>query len=73
MYYGENPVHGTISFDSIGWAWVTLFQCVTMEGWVDIMYMVQDGYSDIFGAVPQGGRGGSGGELPRNECTNALA
>ena len=39
MYYGENPVHGTISFDSIGWAWVTLFQCVTMEGWVDVMYM----------------------------------
>ena len=39
MYYGENPVHGTISFDSIGWAWVTLFQCVTMEGWVDVMYV----------------------------------
>ena len=39
LYYGENPVHGTISFDSIGWAWITLFQCVTMEGWVDVMYM----------------------------------
>ena len=39
VYYGENPVHGTISFDSIGWAWVTLFQCVTMEGWVDVMYV----------------------------------
>ena len=39
VYYGENPVHGTISFDSIGWAWVTLFQCVTMEGWVDVMCM----------------------------------
>ena len=37
--YGTNPVYGTVSFDTIGWAWMTLFQCITMEGWVDVMYM----------------------------------
>ena len=43
IYMRRHPnacqVHGTVSFDSIGWAWITLFQCVTMEGWVDVMYM----------------------------------
>ena len=37
--YGTNPVYGTVNFDTIGWAWMTLFQCITMEGWVDVMYM----------------------------------
>ena len=31
--------YGTVSFDSIWWAWMTLFQCLTLEGWVDVMYM----------------------------------
>ena len=26
-------------------AWVTIFVIIGMEGWVDIMYMVQDAYS----------------------------
>ena len=38
-WFGVNPVYGTVSFDSIWWAWMTLFQCLTLEGWVDVMYM----------------------------------
>lgn len=37
----ENPNYGITSFDNIVWAWVTIFQCITTEGWVDIMYALQ--------------------------------
>ena len=37
-FYGTNPVDGTISFDNILSALMTIFQCVTLEGWVDVMY-----------------------------------
>ena len=37
-FYGTNPVSGTISFDNIFSALMTIFQCVTLEGWVDVMY-----------------------------------
>ena len=32
---------GYTNFDSIWRASLTIFQCVTMEGWTPIMYMVQ--------------------------------
>jgi hypothetical protein len=38
----ENPNRGVIHFDSIGGAIVTIFQIMTIEGWTDIMYMMQD-------------------------------
>ena len=38
-YYGVNPLHGVISFDDIGSAWMTIYQCVTLEGWTDVLYM----------------------------------
>lgn len=28
------------SFDNIGYAMLTVFQCITMEGWTPIMYWV---------------------------------
>lgn len=37
----ENPNHGMTNFDNIVWAWVTIFQCITTEGWTDIMYALQ--------------------------------
>jgi hypothetical protein len=37
LYYGYNPAYGTESFDSITAACMTIFQCVTLEGWVDVM------------------------------------
>ena len=36
---------GYTNFDSIGYAMVTLFQAVTMEGWTDIMYLCMDVFS----------------------------
>lgn len=38
-----NPFFGFISFDHILWAWLTIFQCITMEGWTDIQYTMQVG------------------------------
>lgn len=34
------PKYGIISFDNIAFAMLTVFQCITMEGWTDIMYYV---------------------------------
>ncbi|ALC48765.1 Ca-alpha1T [Drosophila busckii] len=42
---GENPFQGTISFDNIGMAWVAIFLVISLEGWTDIMYYVQDAHS----------------------------
>ena len=46
-----NPNFGITSFDNIFWAWLTIFQCVTLEGWTPIMYNTMDattGYSLIY-------------------------
>jgi hypothetical protein len=40
--YGGDFNFGFTNFDSIWRASLTIFQCVTMEGWTPIMYMVQD-------------------------------
>jgi Ion transport protein len=37
----DNPNYGFTSFDNILWAWLTIFQCVSLEGWTDTMYYVQ--------------------------------
>ncbi|XP_037808576.1 voltage-dependent T-type calcium channel subunit alpha-1G isoform X5 [Lucilia sericata] len=42
---GQNPFQGTISFDNIGMAWVAIFLVISLEGWTDIMYYVQDAHS----------------------------
>jgi hypothetical protein len=38
-----NPNNGMTSFDNLVWAWVTIFQCITTEGWTDVMYALQVG------------------------------
>ncbi|CAG7718749.1 unnamed protein product, partial [Allacma fusca] len=40
-----NPFRGAISFDNIGLAWVAIFLVISLEGWTDIMYYVQDAHS----------------------------
>uniref|UniRef100_I3KUX4 Calcium voltage-gated channel subunit alpha1 H n=1 Tax=Oreochromis niloticus TaxID=8128 RepID=I3KUX4_ORENI len=51
MYYNvcragdHNPDLGAINFDNIVYAWITIFQVVTLEGWTNIMYYVMDSYS----------------------------
>jgi len=39
----ENPNFNITNFDNILLAWLTIFQCISLEGWTDIMYWVKDG------------------------------
>jgi len=48
---GQNPNYGITSFDNLPEAMLAIFQSITLEGWVDIMYKVRGAYglkSDIF-------------------------
>lgn len=40
-----NPNYGTTHFDHVAGAWLCVFQIITLEGWVFIMYDVMDGFS----------------------------
>lgn len=41
MDHWEGPNFGITSFDNIGFAMLTVFQCITMEGWTAILYWVK--------------------------------
>eukprot|EP00398_MALV-I-01_sp_L67-1_P000315 gene315-275_t len=43
--------YGLTNFDNFAVAFLVLLQCITMEGWVFMMYLCQDGFSDWFGFV----------------------
>merc|ERR1719487_1307645 len=45
MFANQNPNFDITSFDHIAAGFLTIFVAITLEGWVDVMYMVQDGYS----------------------------
>ncbi len=36
----EGPNDGITNFDNFGLAMLTVFQCVTLEGWTDVLYWV---------------------------------
>ena len=36
----QGPNYGITSFDNIIYAMLTVFQCITMEGWTPILYWV---------------------------------
>jgi len=36
----EGPNDGITNFDNFGLAMLTVFQCVSLEGWTDVMYAV---------------------------------
>ncbi|XP_025830104.1 voltage-dependent calcium channel type A subunit alpha-1 isoform X9 [Agrilus planipennis] len=38
----QGPNNGITSFDNIGFAMLTVFQCITMEGWTAILYWMND-------------------------------
>ncbi|PAA86585.1 hypothetical protein BOX15_Mlig012532g2 [Macrostomum lignano] len=46
--YWEGPNYGITSFDNILYAMLTVFQCITMEGWTDIMYFADDVNQTVF-------------------------
>lgn len=37
----EGPNWGITNFDNFGLAMLTVFQCVTLEGWTDVLYSVR--------------------------------
>ena len=46
-----NPNSGITHFDNIAHSWLTIFQCITLEGWTPIMYMTMDastGWSVVY-------------------------
>uniref|UniRef100_A0A6I8NQP9 Voltage-dependent L-type calcium channel subunit alpha n=1 Tax=Ornithorhynchus anatinus TaxID=9258 RepID=A0A6I8NQP9_ORNAN len=38
----DGPKHGITNFDNFAFAMLTVFQCITMEGWTDVLYWVRD-------------------------------
>ncbi|GLV41113.1 cacophony [Carabus blaptoides fortunei] len=44
----EGPNNGITSFDNIGFAMLTVFQCITMEGWTAILYWTNDALGSCF-------------------------
>ena len=43
-YCSGNPNYGYTHFDNIGNAMMTIFTSITLEGWVDVMYNLMDGW-----------------------------
>ncbi|XP_064213761.1 cacophony A isoform X8 [Tribolium castaneum] len=44
----QGPNNGITSFDNIGFAMLTVFQCITMEGWTAILYWMNDAVGSTF-------------------------
>ncbi|XP_035829518.1 voltage-dependent calcium channel type A subunit alpha-1, partial [Aplysia californica] len=42
------PNDGITSFDHIGYAMLTVFQCITMEGWTTVLYYTNDALGNWF-------------------------
>jgi voltage-dependent calcium channel L type alpha-1D len=40
--FWEGPNDGITNFDNFGLSMLTVFQCITLEGWTDVMYSIQD-------------------------------
>lgn len=36
----DGPNSGITNFDNFGLAMLTVFQCITLEGWTDVLYSV---------------------------------
>ncbi|TDG42963.1 hypothetical protein AWZ03_010613 [Drosophila navojoa] len=43
----DGPNSGITSFDNIGFAMLTVFQCITMEGWTAILYWTNDALEEV--------------------------
>ena len=50
----HGPNYGITSFDNIGLAMLTVFQCVSMEGWTPVLYSVSYLASSSHSAVRRG-------------------
>ena len=43
----HGPNHGITTFDDIIFSMMTVFQCITMEGWTDILYFANDAIGNL--------------------------
>uniref|UniRef100_A0A1Y1M5C5 Voltage-dependent L-type calcium channel subunit alpha n=2 Tax=Photinus pyralis TaxID=7054 RepID=A0A1Y1M5C5_PHOPY len=41
-YYFDGPHNGITIFDNFGLSMLTVFQCITLEGWTEVLYYIQD-------------------------------
>lgn len=41
-WFWDGPNWGITNFDNFGLAMLTVFQCITLEGWTDVLYYIQD-------------------------------
>lgn len=39
--FWEGPNYGITNFDNFGLAMLTVFQCITLEGWTEVLYNVR--------------------------------
>lgn len=42
---------GITNFDNIGSAFMTIFQCTTLEGWSSVMILIEDSFNFAFSAI----------------------
>ncbi|KAL3313352.1 Voltage-dependent N-type calcium channel subunit alpha-1B, partial [Cichlidogyrus casuarinus] len=49
--YWLGPNYGITSFDNIGYAMLTVFQCITMEGWTDMLYVTNSVFGKTFNFI----------------------
>lgn len=47
QFYWDGPNFGITNFDNFGLAMLTVFQCVTLEGWTDVLYSVNTNFTII--------------------------
>lgn len=45
--YVDSLNWGYTNFDNFAVAFLSVFQCITMEGWTEVMYQLMDGYSAV--------------------------
>ncbi|CAG7729654.1 unnamed protein product [Allacma fusca] len=50
-YGWEGPNFGIINFDNFGLAMLTVFQCITLEGWTQTLYNIDDAMGGSFNWV----------------------
>ena len=43
----ENPNSGSTNFDTIFYSFLQVFQCVTLEGWTQILELVRNTFNDF--------------------------
>lgn len=44
----KGPNEGITNFDNFGLSMLTVFQCITLEGWTDVLYNVRDFLTETY-------------------------